>query len=115
MLVDELLEPRQLVAIPGDGARNAVPAELHPLKELVDGLGERDGWLGASHPPPSYAGTFLNLRFPQLARFVAIGPTSEGEVRCRLTGSRRPETSLRGRCLMPSWHLTRQTPQEHNS
>ncbi len=50
MLVDELLEPCQLVAIPGDGARNAVPVELHPLKELVDGLGERDGGLGASHP-----------------------------------------------------------------
>ncbi len=80
MLVDELLEPRQLVAIPGDGARNAVPAELHPLKELVDGLGERDGGLGASHPPPSYAGTFLNLRFPQLARFhVAVDKVSEFE------------------------------------
>src|SRR5258708_37221070 len=50
MLVDELLESLQLVAIPGNSTRAVVPVDLHPLKELVDGLGERDGGLGASHP-----------------------------------------------------------------
>ena len=59
VLVGELLEPPQLVAVPAYRAGAGVAIQLQPLEVFLDGLGEGNGALASGHLP------ILALNFPK--------------------------------------------------